>query len=190
MHALINELETTMFLNTVHQKHAFTVIRDLLTSFTAANRKRAPSKDLLYSQARILSNLVWELPKLYTGKASEFGLVALYNMEVETLTPEHLWPRQFTGTKLIEVFTRLGRVDEARLMKMLEEFCAVNRTLAKENVALKKYQGVDKFVSPQRSYKNAGIKLLRWPNGARIETLPVMYPHLKPSLLKGVRKGK
>lgn len=177
-----------MFLKTVHQKHVFTVIASLLTGFVVANRKVVPSRELLYSQARIIGSLVWELPKLYSGKASELGLVALYNRKVENLTPEHLWPRQYTGVKLLEMFSRTGFVKESKLLKALEEFCSVNRTLAEENTALKKYQSVDTFVSPQRSYKNAGIKLLRWPNGARVEQLPKVYPHLKPLLRKDVRK--
>ena len=90
---------------------------------------------------------------------------------------------------MIKKFMRLGYVDANVLMKELDKFCSVNRTLAVENEALKKYQKVGVFRTPKEAYSNAGIKMLKWPNGARIVDLPKVYPHLKPYLDKKVRKG-
>lgn len=142
-----------------------------------------PIRDKMFG--REVANMIFDLPSIYSGKASALALIQkrMYNVE---WVAEHEWPRQLTGEFLIRACRKYGDVELPWLREFLFEFMHVNRTTRAENEMLKAYyKDTRALESPQEAYTTVGINLLDWPKGVQIRTLEDRHPHLKSIIQKG-----
>lgn len=137
----------------------------------------------LKATGRIVGTLLFEHSSTYSGMTSEAALVDKF-LNGKSWSKDHLWPRQYTGERLLHEFSQIGHVDRQVLADKIKAYTVVNRVTKKENDLLKEFQKRDTFISPEHAYEQVGIVLRDWPNGQKITLLPEIYPHLKPFLQK------
>lgn len=167
---------------TERQVHFINAIYDIAKSVIVPKKKLSQYDIAVYG--RIVGGLIYELKSIYSGYTSVNALIQKYNTGRDW-THEHKWPRQYVGEDLIKDLYRRGqvtRIDINLILDDFDDFCVVNHTTKEENEALRPFQKLDGWVSPEYAYEQAGIELLPWPAGTRIVKLPEIYPTLIPFL--------
>jgi len=114
---------------------------------------------------RAIGNDIHDLPEVKTGLMTLecFKLKEDVSIRKFYSTAEHFWPRSTIGGRdLIELCLSMGpKFNIRHTIQTLYELCQTIESLDTENRDLMQYQKADTFVSPQVSYDNAGIKLVR-----------------------------
>lgn len=144
------------------------------------------SKSHIQARARSIGARLYDLPTIYSGRASERALIEKYNTNCNW-SLEHQYPRQVAGYDLYYWSVCQPEFAEKQfdeLVIKLRECRLVNYTTRQENKRLYQFQIYGTFKSPEQSYKKANITLLDWSKGKHISDLPNAYPHLIPYLKK------
>ena len=142
------------------------------------------SQDCNKNHRQLLETMVgaaiWYLPtppELYSGNTSSAALEKLQKADdpsVVKITKEHLYPRKVAARELFQLdWSCFSRPYMKMQQLYLEKYGRFNYVLPEENKRLVKHQKAENFVSPQHSYEQAGVKLLKVSN----------------ALLKAIRKG-
>ena len=111
--------------------------------------------------ARMIGNSIFDMRVLWSGFESEELIRRRANGEKIKRCPEHFFPRQVAGKRIVDHVCRFKGISINKLREYLEVFCQVHYTTSEENVSLKPYQKTDTFISPEHSYQSAGIKLIK-----------------------------
>lgn len=111
--------------------------------------------------ARMIGNSIYDMRVLWSGYESK-ALIEARNLDKKTTRcPEHFYPRQVAGKRIVEHVVRFGGISLKKLQEYLDVFCQVHYTTSEENVRLKPYQKTDTFISPEHSYSMANIELIK-----------------------------
>lgn len=154
------------------------VILDVLRRVARITKTRPLTNTEFKGYSRVIGNTIFEMKPRYSGFTSEAALLAKFNDKEFLWCNDHMIPRQVAGETLVNGVISLSRVDESRLREDLWKFTAVNRVTSAENMKLMVIQKKDGFVSVERLYNEAGIKLREFAMRTRISNLPEIYPDL------------
>jgi len=129
------------------------------------------SPDCSYNQKQLLETMVgaalWYLPQsneLWTGCISVGAVKEFVNSSEPKsvkLTKDHHYPRKVSAAELFSLDWRKIENPVAEVHnRYVERYGQYNYVLPLENKKLVKYQKTNTFISPEESYRQAGIKLL------------------------------
>ena len=128
------------------------------------------SKDCNENHRQLLETMVgaaiWYLPQgkdLWTGKISVDALKKLSKTkDLTSLTKDHHYPRKVAAAELFKVnWSVIPIKSEEVLNRYRNKYGLYNYVLPEENKKLVKYQKAHLFVSPEDSYQQAGIQLIK-----------------------------
>lgn len=111
--------------------------------------------------ARMISNSIFDMRTKWSGMESQALIDARKNNPKITKCPEHYYPRQVAGMRILQHLERYGGISRSKIDEFLDVFTRVHYTTSEENQLLKPYQKVDTFISPEHSYEAAGITLVK-----------------------------
>ena len=111
--------------------------------------------------ARMISNSIFDMRTKWSGMESQALIDARSKNPKTTKCPEHYYPRQVAGARILQHIERYGGISKNKLDEFLDVFTRVHYTTSEENQLLKPYQKVDTFISPEHSYEAAGITLVK-----------------------------
>lgn len=128
------------------------------------------SSDCSHNQRQLLETMVgaalWYLPqsnKMWTGCISVGAVkefIASDEPKSVKLTKDHHYPRKVSAAELFAVdWQHIDDPVTEVYDRYVEKYGQYNYVLPLENKQLVKYQKTGTFVSPQESYRQAGIKL-------------------------------
>jgi len=115
----------------------------------------------------ILGAAIWYLPQskeLWTGKISRSALMSFSpkNTFAPLLTKDHEFPRKIAARELLKIKWKSVQKPGMKILDLYNrKYGKFNYLTPLENRVLMKFQRVDSFVSPEVSYKNAKINLLK-----------------------------
>lgn len=111
--------------------------------------------------ARTIGNSLFDMSATWSGYKSQ----ELINNEVKDpkakKCAEHFYPRQVSGWRIVEHMVRYGSISKPKLIEMIEVFTQVHYTTPTENTRLVPYQKYGVFISPEHSYKQANVDLVK-----------------------------
>lgn len=110
--------------------------------------------------ARMIGNSIYDMRVNWSGYESKALIEARARNPKTTRCPEHFYPRQVAGKRIVEHICRFNGISMKKLQEFLDVYCQVHYTTSEENVSLKPYQKTDTFISPEHSYQMAGIELV------------------------------
>lgn len=111
--------------------------------------------------ARMIGNSIYDMRVIWSGYESKALIEARASGKKVTRCPEHFYPRQVAGKRIVDHIARFKGISLTKLQEYLDVFCRVHYTTSEENIALKPYQKTDTFISPEHSYEMAGIELIK-----------------------------
>lgn len=111
--------------------------------------------------ARMIGNSIYDMRVVWSGYESKALIEARTLNKKTTKCPEHFFPRQVAGKRIVEHIVRFGGISLKKLQEFLDVFCQVHYTTSEENVRLKPYQKTDTFISAEHSYSMANIELIK-----------------------------
>lgn len=110
--------------------------------------------------ARVVGNMIFDMSPVWSGYKSKALLAAEAQDPSTKKCAEHFYPRQVAGWRVVEHMCRYRGISKSRLFDMLSVFTQVHYTTADENTRLVPFQKYGTFISPEHSYKQAGIDLV------------------------------
>lgn len=123
-------------------------------------------RDELNIHARDLASALYDLPIIFTGYKSE----ALLEQGGDPC-PEHFHPRQWAGHVLLEyIFFNQG-IEMDMLRRFADVFRQVHHTTSEENNRLRPHQLVGTYETWEKSYEDAGIKLVHKKDNGPIRNI-------------------
>lgn len=111
--------------------------------------------------ARMIGNSIFDMRCVWSGYESKGLIAARVQNKKATRCPEHFFPRQVAGKRIVEHIIRFRGLSIKKLQEYLDVFCQVHYTTSEENVRLKPYQKTDTFISAEHSYAMASIELVQ-----------------------------
>lgn len=111
--------------------------------------------------ARTIGNSLFDMSATWSGYKSQELL------DLEAVDPkakkcaEHFYPRQVSGWRIVEHMIRYGSISKPKLIDLIKVFTQVHYTTATENSRLVPYQKYGVFISPEHSYKQANVDLVK-----------------------------
>lgn len=111
--------------------------------------------------ARMIGNSIFDMRVVWSGYESKALIEARTSNKKTTKCPEHFFPRQVAGKRIVEHIIRFKGISIKKLQEFLDVFCQVHYTTSEENVRLKPYQKTDTFISAEHSYSMANIELIK-----------------------------
>lgn len=111
--------------------------------------------------ARTIGNSLFDMSATWSGYKSQELI------DQEAIDPkakkcaEHFYPRQVSGWRVVEHMVRYGSISKSKLIEMIEVFTQVHYTTPAENTRLVPYQKYGVFISPEHSYKQAAVDLVK-----------------------------
>jgi hypothetical protein len=118
--------------------------------------------DLVRYHGRNISNDLHDLPGIYTGFESVENQRCQLEDKRYKSVQEHMWPRQWCGEYIVHALLEHGAdITIKELVLLVYRFSHVHRVTPVENQLLRKYQRSHEFISPEHTYKEAGIQLIR-----------------------------
>jgi hypothetical protein len=156
---------------------------DHLRGIRRRYHKRGMTPEEVRMSGRLLSTHIFEFTSVYSGMTSRAALLEKYEQyklgkQGTSWTEEHMFPRQLAGKQLVEEVLDGTIYDFNSLLAQVTVFSQVHQVTSNENQLLKRHQRLGTFTNWKTAYKKAGIELLKWPKGMRIQTLPDLYPKL------------
>lgn len=111
--------------------------------------------------ARTIGNSLFDMTPIWSGYKSK-ALIAAELIDPKTKKcAEHYYPRQLAGWRIIEHILRYKGIKKAKLIELVRIFNQVHYTTAAENTKLVPYQKYGVFTTPEESYKQAGVELIK-----------------------------
>lgn len=111
--------------------------------------------------ARTIGNSLFDMSPIWSGYKSRALIAAeKVNPKVKKCA-EHYYPRQVAGWRIVEHILRYKGITKSKLFDLLEVFNQVHYTTSDENTRLVPFQKYGVFVSPEHSYKQAGVELVK-----------------------------
>lgn len=125
------------------------------------DKARKMSYEELNILARTIGNSLFDMNATWSGYKSK-ELLAQEIIDPKTKKcAEHFYPRQVAGWRIVEHIVRYGSISKKKLIEMIEVFIQVHYTTSDENTRLVPYQKYGAFISPEHSYKQAGVELVK-----------------------------
>ena len=117
--------------------------------------------DELNILARTIGNALFDMTPSWSGYKSE-ELIRQEEIDPKTKkVAEHYYPRQVAGWRIIEHVARYKGISRPQLERMIESFNRIHYTTAEENTRLVPFQKYGVFTTPEDSYRQAGIVLVK-----------------------------
>lgn len=135
------------------------VLHSLLTGIA----KQVPTMkyDELNILARTVGNALFDMTHTWSGFKSKRLIEAEQSNPKTKKCPEHFYPRQVAGWRIIEHLIQYRGISRKKLFEYVSVFTQVHYTLPEENTKLIPYQKHGVFISPEHSYKLAEIELVK-----------------------------
>ena len=111
--------------------------------------------------ARMVGNSIFDMRPIWSGYESQALVDAKARGDKITRCPEHYYPRQVAGKRIVDHIARFKGISRNKLEEFLDIFCRVHYTTSEENIRLKPFQKTDTFISPEHSYESANITLVK-----------------------------
>lgn len=112
------------------------------------------SEEFISFHGRCVGNTIHDLPAIWTGFMSANAI------STEECCNEHFYPRQWSGEYIVNYILKNKGISVQALRRILDVFRLVHKVTPTENRELMKHQNSDEFISPKRSYEQAGIQLI------------------------------
>lgn len=111
--------------------------------------------------SRMISNSIFDMRVIWSGyESSELIAQRQAGLKPQRCA-EHYFPRQVAGKRILDHVERYGGISKKKLSQYLDIFCRVHYTTSEENTKLRAFQKTDTFISPEHSYQQAGITLIK-----------------------------
>lgn len=111
--------------------------------------------------ARTIGNSLFDMSATWSGyKSNTLIQEELTNPKTKRCA-EHFYPRQVSGWRIVEHMVRYGSISKSKLIEMIEVFTQVHYTTSAENSRLVPFQKYGVFISPEHSYKQANVDLVK-----------------------------
>jgi len=111
--------------------------------------------------ARTIGNSLFDMSATWSGyKSHDLVAEELINPKTKKCA-EHFYPRQVSGWRIVEHMIRYGSISKSKLIEMIEVFTQVHYTTPAENTRLVPFQKYGVFISPEHSYKQANVDLVK-----------------------------
>lgn len=117
--------------------------------------------DELNVLARTVGNSLFDMTPTWSGYKSKGLIEAEMKDPKVKKCPEHFYPRQVAGWKIIEHVMQNKGIARRKLFEYVKEYIQVHYTLPEENTRLVPYQRQGVFISPEVSYKLANVELVK-----------------------------
>lgn len=111
--------------------------------------------------ARTIGNSLFDMNATWSGyKSKELIAAEAINPKAKKCA-EHFYPRQVAGWRIVEHIIRYGSISKQKLIEMINVFCQVHYTTSDENSRLVPFQKYGIFISPEHSYREANVELVK-----------------------------
>lgn len=111
--------------------------------------------------ARTVGNNLFDMTHTWSGFKSR-KLIEAEQLSIKVKKcPEHFYPRQVAGWRIVEHIVRYKGISKKKLCEYIKVFTQVHYTLPEENTKLIPYQKYGVFISPEHSYKLAEVELVQ-----------------------------
>lgn len=111
--------------------------------------------------ARTIGNSLFDMSAIWSGYKSKELIKAEASNPKAKKCAEHFYPRQVSGWRIVEHMIRYRGISKSKLIQLIEVFTQVHYTTPEENTRLVPYQKYGVFISPEHSYKEANVELVK-----------------------------